>query len=113
PRTGGPLAVMLAEHEEGRDLVSRAAAALAAPGLPADAARAFGHAAGEFVALMRHHIIKENQVLFVIAEKRIGAAAAAELDAAFADAVAGEGKVRRREVTNLEALEARYVKAVA
>jgi hemerythrin-like domain-containing protein len=56
PREGGPVAVMLAEHHEGRRLL----AALAA-GDPA--------AARGYVALLRAHIDKENDVLFPLAEQ--------------------------------------------
>lgn len=113
PRNGGPIAVMLAEHDEGRSLVAQAAAAIAAPALPADAAQAFGRAAGEFVGLLRHHIIKENEILFNIADARIAPADAASLDAEFEAAVAGQEDERRAQVAALESLEARYIKQVA
>jgi hemerythrin-like domain-containing protein len=65
PRDVGPLAVMASEHEAGRALVERMAEALAAareqqPG----AADRFRAAGTEYVALLRDHIGKENDVLF-------------------------------------------------
>jgi hemerythrin-like domain-containing protein len=63
PTHVGPVAVMLGEHEEGRALVRRMAAALQAP----DAA-AFAEAAEVFISLLRDHIAKEDGVLFPMAE---------------------------------------------
>ncbi len=102
PSTGGPIAVMLSEHEEGRALVRRAKEAAAA-----GSAHDFAQAASGFVSLLRHHIDKENQVLFAIAEARIEAGAAAALDAEFAAAVEAQAPVRAAQIAKLEALEAK------
>lgn len=59
PEDGGPIGVMLGEHEEGRRLL----AATTAPD-DAKAAAALTH----YVRLLRAHIDKENDVLFSIAE---------------------------------------------
>ena len=59
PSGGGPIDVMLEEHERGRALVR-------AMGGPAGAARAAY--AREYVALLRAHIDKENDVLFPLAD---------------------------------------------
>ncbi|MBM3992109.1 MAG: hemerythrin [Planctomycetes bacterium] len=65
PREVGPLAVMSAEHEEGRWLVASMVEALAdANASRAGAEHRFGAAAAKFVALLRAHIDKENGVLF-------------------------------------------------
>ncbi|MBX9790521.1 MAG: hemerythrin domain-containing protein [Pirellulales bacterium] len=65
-RHGGPIGVMLYEHDIGRDCVGRMAAALpSANNNPA----AFAAAAQEYVALLRQHIFKENNVLFRIADR--------------------------------------------
>ena len=85
PREAGPIAVMLAEHEEGREQISEMAAAL--EGLRAkqpSSGPAFGAAAARYVALLRHHILKENQVLFPMAEDLLGEVAKAELLQRFA-----------------------------
>jgi hemerythrin-like domain-containing protein len=63
PRDGGPIAVMLEEHEAGRALV-----------------RAMGEApvaerrrlAREYACLLRAHIAKENDVLFELADALLG-----------------------------------------
>jgi hemerythrin-like domain-containing protein len=65
PRDVGPLAVMLGEHDEGRELIARMAGSLAdvdksKPG----AAACFAASAMTYVELMRDHIDKENGVLF-------------------------------------------------
>jgi hemerythrin-like domain-containing protein len=78
PRAGGPIGVMLHEHDVARALVRRMADALGAadPG-------AFAAAASDYRALLRQHIAKENDVLFRIAEARISPDDAAELVRAF------------------------------
>lgn len=65
PRGVGPLAVMMAEHDQGRELIARMAAALAdaEQGKPG-AAACFAAAATTYVELLRDHIDKENGVLF-------------------------------------------------
>lgn len=68
PRHGGPLAVMLAEHERVRELVVaiRAAAARYAGG---DAAGLdeFATAFGEYSAILKDHYWKENDILYPMA----------------------------------------------
>lgn len=83
PRDGGPLGVMLTEHDHGRDLVQRLAAAANAhrEGTPA-AGRAFAEAAIDFGRLLRDHIFKEDKVLYPMAAQLIGGRDA-ELVAAF------------------------------
>lgn len=65
PREGGPIAAMLAEHEEGRSHVRAMKDALdgLAAGLP-DAARDMATHARAYVQLLTAHIAKENDVLF-------------------------------------------------
>ena len=59
PRAGGPIAVMLEEHELGRRFVRDMRGG--APGSRAASARAY-------VELLRAHIHKENEVLFELAD---------------------------------------------
>ena len=69
PRRGGPIGMMLLEHQEGRGLVAdmeRATAARDLPGLVASA--------GAFSGLLRAHIAKERNVLFPMGERRLDAA---------------------------------------
>jgi hemerythrin-like domain-containing protein len=69
PRAGGPIGVMLDEHEVGRRLVGRLRQdGAAAAGGDAAAQRRFAEAAHEYVALLEQHIAKENQVLFPAAD---------------------------------------------
>jgi hemerythrin-like domain-containing protein len=70
PRTGGPIGVMLFEHEQGRALIrrmSQAVAEIAAGSVTA--AKSWAAAAREYTALLRAHIDKENNILFVMAER--------------------------------------------
>jgi uncharacterized protein (DUF2249 family)/hemerythrin-like domain-containing protein len=99
PRQGGPLGVMLAEHEQGRQLLG----SLRARDLPeaARAARAYGD-------LLRAHIAKENDVLFALAEQVLGADEQQGLLRAF-EAVEREAVgpgVHERLLGELQALEA-------
>jgi hemerythrin-like domain-containing protein len=80
PRDVGPLAVMNAEHDEGRALLARMVEALAdanrsKPGGPAR----FEAAATAYVALMRDHIDKENGVLFPMGDGMLSEAEQAAL----------------------------------
>ena len=71
PRAGGPLAVMLAEHEQGRALIRQ----MAGP--------AWAAAARAYASLLRAHIEKENHVLFVMAERMLTPSEQAELAEGF------------------------------
>jgi hemerythrin-like domain-containing protein len=66
PEQGGPIGVMLHEHVLGRDCVGRMREASQAK--PFDA-RTFADAARQYIALLRQHIFKENNVLFRMAER--------------------------------------------
>ena len=69
PRAGGPVGVMLAEHEAGRALTRglRAAAEKMAAG-DLSAAPEARRSALEYAALLRQHIMKEDHVLFPMAD---------------------------------------------
>jgi hemerythrin-like domain-containing protein len=75
PAAGGPIDVMLEDHERGRALMRAMAAA-------AGAARAA--LAREYVALLRDHIDKENEILFPLAEAVLSAAEQDKLKVDFA-----------------------------
>jgi hemerythrin-like domain-containing protein len=100
PERGGPVGVMLAEHERGREAVRAMAAALQRGPDPS----AFSAAADDYCALLRAHIVKENNVLFPMAERVIGDLEWHAMAAAFGDHEASvlgadgreglEGKVR-------------------
>jgi hemerythrin-like domain-containing protein len=84
PRDGGPVGVMLHEHEIGRSLIGRMAEA-AARWSAGDAAglAAFGIVAAEHASLLRAHIQKENQILFPMAERFLDADTKRDLAAQF------------------------------
>jgi hemerythrin-like domain-containing protein len=73
-RQGGPTAVMLHEHEEGRGLIGALARAVEV-GEP----REFVRQARAYVALLREHIRKEDQCLFPMTAGVLSAAAAESL----------------------------------
>ncbi len=69
-RDGGPTGVMLHEHEQGRILIRRMAARLAAASDGDRGAQAeFIEAAREYVELLRQHIQKEDHCLFAMADR--------------------------------------------
>jgi hemerythrin-like domain-containing protein len=70
PRSGGPVGVMLMEHQAGRSLIAEMAeAAKAYESGNREAGAQWADAALDYVALLREHIAKENNVLFVMAER--------------------------------------------
>jgi len=72
PRHGGPIGVMLAEHEQGRALIRQMAEATEAyPRQPEKAGPAWAQAARGYASLLRAHIDKENNILFVMAERML------------------------------------------
>ncbi|MFQ5706608.1 MAG: hemerythrin domain-containing protein [bacterium] len=68
PREGGPIGVMLMEHDHGRRYVRGMAdsAEKATQGEP-QAIQSFAENARDFMVLLRNHIDKEDQVLFPMA----------------------------------------------
>lgn len=70
PRDGGPIAVMLHEHEQGRAHVAALAAAIegAARG-EAGAVTALREHLGGTIALLRAHIDKEDRILYPMADR--------------------------------------------
>ena len=70
PAEGGPLGVMLAEHEQQRGLVARIKESGAAfAGGDSSALAAFKKAFGEYAALCKEHYWKENDILYPMAAK--------------------------------------------
>jgi hemerythrin-like domain-containing protein len=70
----GPVAVMLHEHELGRELVGRLAQIGDATGpLSADERRVIAAIAGEYGALLSQHIQKEDAILFPMAKHALPA----------------------------------------
>jgi hemerythrin-like domain-containing protein len=91
PKAGGPIGVMLEEHDIGRGLWKRMDSSLREAAGLAD----FPQAASEYSAFLRQHIEKENTVLFPMGERLL---AEARLETVFAgfqdheDRVMGKGR---------------------
>jgi hemerythrin-like domain-containing protein len=83
-RESGPVAVMLAEHEEGRRLTRgmRQAAEQLQAGEASAREEVVRNALG-YVRLLRQHIYKENNILFPMADKIIPVDQHAQIDEAF------------------------------
>jgi len=79
PEQGGPIGVMLHEHDVGRECVRRMREAGEGE---FDAAK-FSTAAREFIPLLRQHILKENNILFQMAGRVMSETDDAEMDAKF------------------------------
>jgi hemerythrin-like domain-containing protein len=107
-RDGGPLAVMLHEHREGR-VFARAMADALGPAREgeADAQRRLLNAGLGYVSLIRGHILKEDNILFNMADQMIDASACRSLCAAY------DGVCQRQfdgcTVSELEGILARLV----
>ena len=96
PRERGPIGVMLAEHEEGRKHVTAMSGALA--GIrkgDRKAAQTFADAARGYGELLSQHILKDDRVLYPMADARLSPGQQESLEACFADIetnIIGEGK---------------------
>ena len=83
-RQGGPLAVMLHEHQEGRAFARAMADALpSAREGDVPAQRRLLNAGLGYVSLIRGHILKEDNILFNMADQMIGTTACRSLCAAY------------------------------
>ena len=102
PSEGGPIAVMLEEHERGRALVRAMEAGEAA----ARAAKA-----REYVTLLREHIDKENGVLFPMADAVLDDRAQGALTREFEAVEAEQG--RGASIPHAEAAVERLQAALA
>lgn len=70
PRDGGPIGVMLHEHDHGRELIREMEVASSEfEKEPVAAGRRWAQAAGAYSQLLREHILKENNILFCMAEQ--------------------------------------------
>jgi len=70
PREGGPIGVMLHEHGEGRELIRvMGETACQFAGGQKEAGLRWADAALAYVVLLRNHIAKENDILFVMADR--------------------------------------------
>jgi len=80
PSEGGPVAVMLGEHGQARELVGRIDAAAAAyAGGDAGALAPLKQAFGAYAALCKQHFWKENDILYPLANRVLSPEDAAEV----------------------------------
>jgi hemerythrin-like domain-containing protein len=83
PSQGGPIAVMLRDHDQGRALVKVLRGHAEASGAWADADRQeIGNVARGFAAHLRAHIHKEDAILYPMAEQHLPPEAMEEVSAA-------------------------------
>ncbi len=64
PREGGPIGVMLYEHQQARELTRQMAEALASVDRDDSAQSRFRAAARQYLSLLTNHIHKEDNILF-------------------------------------------------
>jgi hemerythrin-like domain-containing protein len=101
PRDGGPIGVMLYEHEQGREYVAQMSAALEELANNGNGAEErLLKAADEYIGLLTHHIYKEDYILFPMGDGCLTEDDTASLTEKFCDVACGNfgGK-------NLEELE--------
>lgn len=94
PREGGPIGVMLMEHDQGRAFVAGMRAAAEA----GDWAGEFSRNAAGFARLLRAHIDKENGVLFPMGRNALGETRLNSMGAdfdRFEETVMGKGEHER------------------
>ncbi len=107
PAQGGPVAVMLDEHAQGRRWIAQMEASLA----PALDAPRFLEAARGYRELLHVHIRKENEVLFPMAERLLAPGQWAEIFERFEaheSQVIGQGRHEQLHAV-LKGLRAKYV----
>jgi len=106
PVEGGPVGVMLSEHVQGREYIQAMESAVA----DSPDYEEFAKAGGQYAELLRQHIQKENNVLFVMAEKILSTEQLDEIFEAFEkheEQITGHG--RHDELhTMLESYRERY-----
>jgi len=110
PRDRGPIAVMLEEHRQGRELARHMAEALPPAREGGERARAMlRNAALGYVGLIRGHIAKEDQVLFEMADQAVRGPARRALCGAYAGVCSRrfEGRTKEELTALAEKIRAR------
>jgi len=108
PNEGGPIGMMLIEHEEGRAYVRAMFDALGkVEAGDASAQAALCDNAKQYLRLLREHIQKEDEILFRMADEVLGADEQKKLLAAFAEHEAEEmgAGVHKQYLTIAQELE--------
>jgi len=109
PVDGGPIAVMLAEHDEGRRYVGALAGIAGGEGpLTDDEKTEIDRAAGGYVNLLRAHIMKEDEVLYPMARRVLPPDVMAGLSAEFVEYESREAATADRLVALARDLAAKY-----
>lgn len=94
PNEGGPIGVMLYEHDEGRTHIRAMNTALSNAAEGEDQARLnLVRETRGYVALLRAHIMKENMILFPMADRVFDAEQKTRVLAAFIEAEAADADV--------------------
>jgi len=110
PKQGGPIGMMLLEHDQGRAAVRAMDQAVSGFGTDPGALEAFARAAFAYANLLSNHISKENNVLFRMADQVIPPSQDAALVAAYDEheaKVSGPGEHERFHAM-IDALELAY-----
>jgi hemerythrin-like domain-containing protein len=102
PREGGPLGVMLHEHDQARRLLSALSDAARGAASGAASRARFAEAARAYVTVFVAHIEKENHVLFPMADQALGVAERRRMDDEF-DAFEKSATGRRIELQQIVA----------
>jgi hemerythrin-like domain-containing protein len=111
PHDQGPIAVMLHEHEQGRAYARHMAHSLDGARAGDEKARAtLRNAAAGYVHLIRGHILKEDNVLFEMADQMVQGAACRSLCGAYGAVCAR--RFEGHSKAELEALAARITSRV-
>ena len=98
PREGGPVGMMLYEHEMGRALVAEMdQAAKAYQAGDAEAADRFVQAGRRYIQLLTQHIFKEDNILFRIAEEALDDPTMISLEKAFEEIEAETGPLTHEQ----------------
>lgn len=111
PRQGGPIGVMLAEHDEGRGHVRAMKEAIERLATGDEKAKLdWAKHARAYISLLSQHIFKEDNILYPMGDARLTEEAQEELEKEFERVekeIVGEGKHEYFEVL-LEELRAKY-----
>ncbi|MCL6498853.1 MAG: hemerythrin domain-containing protein [Firmicutes bacterium] len=103
PREGGPIGVMLAEHEMGRQLVRRIAEAVDRYEAGRGDLGEVVDLAWQYVELLRAHIAKENEVLFPMGEAVLHASDDADVGRCYDGVEHQQGAGEHQRLTQLAA----------
>jgi hemerythrin-like domain-containing protein len=115
PLAAGPIAVMLADHDQGRGFVGVLAKLADNSSWTADDRQRMVAAATDYVGLLRQHIMKEDRILYPMARARLPSEVMHEIDsraAAFEGEQVASG-VHERLVSLGKSLTRRHSRAAA